>query len=149
MTVPIALVLRHIPQERPGKPRGSDLPSARNSTLDQCHPQTVTCHLPVGSHSCPDSSGGAVDFGYDARTEELRGSLLAFMDSHVYPAERIFADQVAEAEAAGKIWQRPAVIAELKAQARLPGLWNPFLTVPTPKHQIREITETHAHERTN
>src|SRR5260370_8308038 len=116
MTVPIALVLRHIPQERPGKPRGSDLPSARNSTLDQCHPQTVTCHLPVGSHSCPDSSGGAVDFGYDARTEELRGSLLAFMDSHVYPAERIFADQAAQAEAAGKTCNLPPAIDTPKPQ---------------------------------
>jgi len=54
-----------------------------------------------------------MDFGYDARTTELRDQLLAFMDSHVYPAERVFADQVAAAAAAGQIWQRPAVIDEL------------------------------------
>ena len=36
-----------------------------------------------------------MDFGYDARTEELRGQLLAFMDAFVYPAEKVFADQVA------------------------------------------------------
>jgi acyl-CoA dehydrogenase len=90
-----------------------------------------------------------VDFGYDARTEELRGSLLAFMDSHVYPAERIFADQVAEAEAAGKIWQRPAVIDELKAEARRRGLWNLFLTVRTHKDQIGEIAEKHGAGLTN
>ena len=48
-----------------------------------------------------------MDFGYDARTEELRGQLLAFMDAFVYPAEKVFADQVAEAAAAGQIWQRP------------------------------------------
>ena len=41
-----------------------------------------------------------MDFGYDARTEELRGQLLAFMDGFVYPAEKVFADQVAEAAAA-------------------------------------------------
>jgi acyl-CoA dehydrogenase len=69
-----------------------------------------------------------MDFGYDARTEELRGQLLAFMDGFVYPAEKVFADQVAEAAAAGQIWQRPAVIDELKAQARSRGLWNLFLT---------------------
>ena len=44
-----------------------------------------------------------MDFGYDARTEELRGQLLAFMDAFVYPAEKVFADQVAEAAAAGQI----------------------------------------------
>jgi len=70
-----------------------------------------------------------VEFGYDARTDELRGQLLAFMDSHVYPAEPVFAAQVAAAAASGDIWQRPAVIDELKAAARGQGLWNLFLTV--------------------
>jgi len=90
-----------------------------------------------------------VDFGYDARTEELRDQLLAFMDSHVYPAERVFADQVAAAEAAGNIWQRPAVIEELKAQARSQGLWNLFLTVRTHKDQIGEIAGKYGAGLTN
>src|SRR6266516_455831 len=95
-----------------------------------------------------------MDFGYDARTEELRGTLLAFMDSHVYPAERTFADQVAAAEAAGDIWQRPAVIDELKAQARRQGLWNFFLTVRKRGpdghgDQIGEIAEKHGAGLTN
>src|SRR5258708_38445746 len=68
-----------------------------------------------------------MDFGYDARTEELREQLLSFMDSHVYPAEKVFADQVAEAAAAGRHWERPPVIDELKAEARKRGLWNLFL----------------------
>jgi acyl-CoA dehydrogenase len=71
-----------------------------------------------------------MDFAYDARTEQLRGQLLGFMDSHVYPAEKVFAEQVAEAAAAGRIWERPPVIDELKAEARSRGLWNLFL----PKH---------------
>ena len=71
-----------------------------------------------------------MDFAYDARTEQLSGQLLEFMDSHVYPAEKVFADQVAEAAAAGRIWQRPPVIDELKAEARSRGLWNLFL----PRH---------------
>jgi acyl-CoA dehydrogenase len=90
-----------------------------------------------------------VDFGYDARTEELRGKLLAFMESHVYPAERVFADQVAAAEATGKIWQRPAVIDELKAEARRHGLWNLFLTVRKHKDQIGEIAEKRGAGLTN
>jgi acyl-CoA dehydrogenase len=68
-----------------------------------------------------------MDFAYNASTEELRERLLSFMDSHIYPAEKVFADQVAEAAAAGRIWERPPVIDELKAEARSRGLWNLFL----------------------
>jgi acyl-CoA dehydrogenase len=68
-----------------------------------------------------------MDFAYDARTEELRERLLSFMDSHVYPAEKVFTEQVAEAAAAGRGWERPAIIDELKAEARSRGLWNLFL----------------------
>jgi acyl-CoA dehydrogenase len=90
-----------------------------------------------------------VDFGYDTRTEELRDKLVAFMESHVYPAEPTFAKQVAEAEASGNIWQRPAVIDELKAEARRQGLWNLFLTVRTHKDQIAEIADKHGAGLTN
>src|SRR6266487_1692600 len=93
-----------------------------------------------------------MDFGYDARTEELRGRLLEFMDSHVYPAERVFADQVAQAAAAGRIWQRPAVIDELKAHARSRGLWNLFLTVRAPgagDEQAATIAEKYGAGLTN
>src|SRR5439155_26233066 len=68
-----------------------------------------------------------MDFGYDARTEELRDRLTAFMADRVYPAEPVFAAQVAEARAAGRRWERPPVMAELKAEARRRGLWNLFL----------------------
>ena len=66
-----------------------------------------------------------MDFGYDARTVELRDRLLAFMDDYVYPAEPVFAEQAADAG-----WTRPPVIEELKAQARKQGLWNLFLPRP-------------------
>ena len=69
-----------------------------------------------------------MDFAYDARTEELRERLLSFMDTHVYPAEKVFSEQVAEAAAAGRQWERPPIIDELKAEARSRGLWNLFLT---------------------
>jgi len=68
-----------------------------------------------------------MEFQYDARTTELREQLLSFMDSHIYPAEKVFADQVAAAAAAGRHWERPPVIDELKAEARKRGLWNLFL----------------------
>jgi len=68
-----------------------------------------------------------MDFGYDARTEEFRKRLQSFMDERVYPAEPVFAAQARANAQAGQPWQRPAVVAELKADARERGLWNLFL----------------------
>jgi acyl-CoA dehydrogenase len=68
-----------------------------------------------------------MDFGYDARTEEFRKRLQAFMDERVYPAEPVFAAQARANAQAGQPWQRPVVVAELKADARERGLWNLFL----------------------
>ena len=69
-----------------------------------------------------------MDFTFDDRTEDLRKQLLAFMDEHVRPAEKVFEEQVAEMEAQGRGWERPAIIDDLKARARSLGLWNLFLT---------------------
>ncbi len=68
-----------------------------------------------------------MDFAYDERTEGFRKRLLAFMDECVYPAEPRLAAQVAANRQAGDPWLRPAVIAELKSEARSRGLWNLFL----------------------
>ncbi|MFF9036988.1 acyl-CoA dehydrogenase family protein [Streptomyces sp. NPDC014892] len=65
-----------------------------------------------------------MDFAFDARTEELRAKLLAFMDEHVYPAEAVAEEQRAELDSP---WDTPAVVEELKAEARRQGLWNLFL----------------------
>src|SRR3981081_4315960 len=65
-----------------------------------------------------------MDFAFDATTEKFMGRLLGFMDDCVYPAEAVFAQQVA---ALDNPWDRPPVIDELKAQARDRGLWNLFL----------------------
>jgi acyl-CoA dehydrogenase len=68
-----------------------------------------------------------MDFAYDDRTRELREKLLDFMNSHVYPAEPIFAEQAQQLAQSGNPWQRPGVLAGLKAEARKRGLWNLFL----------------------
>ncbi|MCC8245935.1 acyl-CoA dehydrogenase family protein [Saccharothrix luteola] len=70
-----------------------------------------------------------MDFAYDAKTEDLRDRLLRFMDEFVYPAESVAEQQLADAE---DPWARPAVLQELKAEARRQGLWNLFL--PDPEH---------------
>jgi acyl-CoA dehydrogenase len=69
-----------------------------------------------------------MDFTFDERTEDLRKQLLAFMDEHVRPAEKVFEEQVAAMEAEGRGWERPAIIDDLKVEARRRGLWNLFLT---------------------
>ncbi len=69
-----------------------------------------------------------MDFGFDAKTLELRERVTAFMDECVFPAESTFAEQAEAAAAAGHAWERVPVIEELKAEARARGLWNLFLT---------------------
>ncbi|MEU6081132.1 acyl-CoA dehydrogenase family protein [Streptomyces sp. NPDC047108] len=65
-----------------------------------------------------------MDFAFDARTEELRAKLLAFMDEHVYPAEAVAHEQHAQLASP---WLTPPVFEELKAEARAQGMWNLFL----------------------
>jgi acyl-CoA dehydrogenase len=65
-----------------------------------------------------------MDFAFDAKTEELREQLLEFMDAYVYPAEPVFAEQMA---GLADPWTAPPVVEDLKAQARTRGLWNLFL----------------------
>jgi acyl-CoA dehydrogenase len=65
-----------------------------------------------------------MDFAYDAKTEELRGRLLSFMDEFVYPAEAVFEEQLS---VAADPWARMPIVEDLKAAARKAGLWNLFL----------------------
>jgi acyl-CoA dehydrogenase len=67
-----------------------------------------------------------MDFTHDERTEQLRAELMSFMDSHVYPAEPVLAEQLA---AAPESWDAPPVVARLQQEARRRGLWNLFLPV--------------------
>lgn len=65
-----------------------------------------------------------MDFSYSARVEDLRGQLNDFVGSHVYPAETVYAEQMA---AAGDPHHHPQIIEDLKSEARSRGLWNLFL----------------------
>jgi acyl-CoA dehydrogenase len=67
-----------------------------------------------------------MEFRFDSRTEELRASLVEFMDRHVYPAEKVFHEQLAELEDPWA-WDSVPVLQELRTEARRRGLWNLFL----------------------
>jgi len=65
-----------------------------------------------------------VEFEETQRVRELKSKLLDFMDSHIYPAERVFREQV---EKGGNPHQSPPVMEDLKREARKRNLWNLFL----------------------
>ena len=67
-----------------------------------------------------------MDFAYDTRTEALRATMLEFMDSHVYPAEAVFEEQLEQLQDRWA-WDTAPIIGELRAEARKRGLWNLFL----------------------
>jgi acyl-CoA dehydrogenase len=68
-----------------------------------------------------------VDFELSERAQHYRARLQDFMDSHVHPAEPVYAEQRRALRAAGNEHQVPQVVEDLKAEARSRGLWNLFL----------------------
>jgi acyl-CoA dehydrogenase len=71
-----------------------------------------------------------VEFALSDRCQRLRETLLVFMDEHVYPAERVYEEQIA---ASGDPHFYLPVMEELKARAREVGLWNLFLPHSDPE----------------
>ncbi|MGX9673662.1 acyl-CoA dehydrogenase family protein [Mycobacterium sp. HM-7] len=67
-----------------------------------------------------------MEFAYDAKTKEMIAELTAFMDSHVYPAEKTFHEQLAALDNRWA-WDSVPVLVELRSEARRRGLWNLFL----------------------
>ena len=68
-----------------------------------------------------------MDFGFSPRTQELQAKVRAFMDEHVYPAEKRYWQELKANTEAGKRWTPLTLIEELKPKARAQGLWNLFL----------------------
>ncbi|TYR19491.1 acyl-CoA dehydrogenase family protein [Corynebacterium urealyticum] len=64
-----------------------------------------------------------MDFAPSARSKEYQEKLLRFMDEHVYPAEPIYHQQMTDS---GDPHHHPAIIEDLKAEAKKQGLWNLF-----------------------
>jgi len=62
-------------------------------------------------------------FEFSERAKQYQTDLLDFMDSHVYPAETVYEQQM---RAAGNPHFHPPILEELKTEARRRGLWNLF-----------------------
>ncbi len=62
-------------------------------------------------------------FEISERAQQYQSDLLEFMDSHVYPAEAVYDEQM---HASGDPHFHPPILEELKAEARKRGLWNLF-----------------------
>ena len=62
-------------------------------------------------------------FPISDHARRMREKLLKFMDDHIYPAEAVYKEQVAD----GDRWQPVPIMEELKAKGRESGLWNMFL----------------------
>jgi acyl-CoA dehydrogenase len=65
-----------------------------------------------------------MDFELSDRCKEYQERLLDFMDTHIYPNESVYDEQLA---AGGEPHGHPPVMEELKAEAKRRGLWNLFL----------------------
>ncbi|WP_297005128.1 acyl-CoA dehydrogenase family protein [uncultured Corynebacterium sp.] len=64
-----------------------------------------------------------MDFSNTGRSIDYQNRLTAFMDGCVYPAEAVYHEQI---EASGDPHHFPAVLGELKEEAKKRGLWNLF-----------------------
>jgi acyl-CoA dehydrogenase len=65
-----------------------------------------------------------MDFAFSATVDEYRQRLLEFMEAHIYPAEPVYRQQMAES---GNPHHHPEILETLKKEARSQGLWNLFL----------------------
>ena len=106
-------------REGDGPPRRT---SAEATPLTSSSPH----HLVYG-----DQTGRAyvwrMEFTYTDRCNEYRQKLLAFMDECIYPNESVYEAQL---EASGSRHHQPAIMEELKVEARRRGPWNLFHTHP-------------------
>jgi acyl-CoA dehydrogenase len=73
-----------------------------------------------------------MEFEYSDRCKELQAKLLAFMDQHIYPNEKVFYQEVERnGREKGNRWLPTEIIEKLKPLAREQGLWNLFLPKST------------------
>ncbi len=68
-----------------------------------------------------------MNFDYTPKMKDWIRRVGDFMDRNVYPAEKTYNDQMAEARAKGNPWIVVPIVEDLKVKAKSQGLWNLFL----------------------
>src|SRR6185437_1900869 len=68
-----------------------------------------------------------MDFRHSERSQQLQAEVEGLLDELIYPAEAEFHQQEQDNRASGQPFATPAVLGELKVEARRRGLWNLFL----------------------
>lgn len=63
-----------------------------------------------------------MNFEFSDKVKDLQRRLQAFLDEHIYPNEKRYADEIAD-----EPWKPPQIVEDLKRKARAAGLWNLFL----------------------
>lgn len=90
-----------------------------------------------------------MDLGPSDSAREYSDRLRAFMDTYVYPAEPVYAQQRRELIAAGRPHDLPPIVEELKTIACGQGLWNLFLPDSTdPAHGLKVLDYAYVAEIT-
>lgn len=65
-----------------------------------------------------------MNFEFNEKTQALIKSVEDFMDTHIYPNEHLYHEQM---QNSSDKWQTPPLVAELKEKAKSAGLWNLFM----------------------
>jgi acyl-CoA dehydrogenase len=68
-----------------------------------------------------------MDFSYSPKVKDLQKRVDDFMQAHVFPQERQYAEDVEHNTRRGARWTPTNVVEEVKVKAREAGLWNLFL----------------------
>ena len=82
-----------------------------------------------------------MEFNLSPKAAEYSARLQQFMDQKVIPAEGLYHQQRAALVAAGKPHDLPAIVEELKVQAKAQGLWNLFLPHSQDPHHGLSVTD--------
>jgi acyl-CoA dehydrogenase len=68
-----------------------------------------------------------MDFSHSEKVRDLQERITQFMESHVYPAEPKYHEELEQNRRAGNPWQVTKVLEDLKKKAKAADLWNLFL----------------------
>ena len=69
-----------------------------------------------------------MDFEHTKKTKDLMSIVADFINTHIKPAESIYAEEMETYRREGDQWRVPKILYELKEKAKGAGLWNFSLT---------------------